>query len=90
MFRTIFALLVIGVSSTLAAQDSTKVKSEVALAITDLREFVAIPNDALNPDDIDNNLFWLKKQFDKRGFNSAILDTEGLPLFFCQHPNQRW
>ncbi|OQD41649.1 acetylornithine deacetylase [Croceivirga radicis] len=86
MFRTILALLVIGVSSTLAAQDSTKVKSEVALAITDLREFVAIPNDALIPDDIDNNLFWLKKQFDKRGFNSAILDTEGLPLFFANTP----
>lgn len=84
--RVLNFLLLILLYVPIAAQDSTKVKSEVALAITDLREFVALPNDALNPDDIDNNLFWLKKQFDKRGFNSAILDTEGLPLFFANTP----
>jgi len=66
--------------------DSTGIKSQVAQAIKDLREFVAIPNDALNPDDIDDNIFWLKKQFEKRGFNTTILDTENLPLFFAALP----
>jgi len=68
------------------AQDSTAIKSQVAQAIQDLREFVAIPNDALNAGDIDDNIFWLKKQFEKRGFNTAELETENLPLFFAAMP----
>jgi acetylornithine deacetylase/succinyl-diaminopimelate desuccinylase-like protein len=68
------------------SQDSVLIKSKVANAITELRDFVAIPNDALNADDIDSNLFWLRKKFTERGFNSSILDTEGLPLFFAALP----
>ena len=68
------------------AQDSILVKSKVANAITELRDFVAIPNDALNADDIDTNLYWLRKKFTERGFNSSILETEGLPLFFAALP----
>lgn len=66
--------------------DSTALKSQVAEAIRDLRDFIAIPNDALNPSDIDDNIFWLKKQFEKRGFNTAVLDTDNLPLFFAALP----
>lgn len=68
------------------SQDSTLIKSKVANAIVELRDFVAIPNDALNPDDIDSNLFWLRQKFTDRGFNSTILETEGLPLFFAALP----
>ena len=68
------------------AQDSTDIKSQVASAIKDLREFVAIPSDALNRDDILDNLFWLKKQFSARGFNTTELDTENHPLFFAALP----
>ncbi|MGB3142973.1 MAG: M20/M25/M40 family metallo-hydrolase [Maribacter sp.] len=68
------------------AQDSIQLKSKVAGAIQELREFVALPNDALNPDDIDTNLYWLRKKFTDRGFNTSILDTEGLPLFFAALP----
>ena len=66
--------------------DSVALKSQVAQSIKDLREFVGLPSDALNPDDIDNNIFWLKKQFEKRGFNTAELKTENLPLFFATMP----
>jgi len=68
------------------SQDSILIKSKVANAIGELRDFVAIPNDALNPDDIDSNLFWLRQKFTERGFNSSILETEGLPLFFAALP----
>lgn len=68
------------------AQDSIQLKSKVANSINELREFVAIPNDALNPDDIESNLIWLRNKFNKRGFNTTILDTEGLPLFFAALP----
>ena len=71
---------------TAHSQDSILIKSKVASAIGELREFVAIPNDALNADDIDSNLFWLRKKFTERGFNSTILETEGLPLFFAALP----
>lgn len=68
------------------SQDSILIKSKVANAIVELRDFVAIPNDALNADDIDTNLYWLRKKFTERGFNSTILETEGLPLFFANLP----
>ncbi|NKI33393.1 M20/M25/M40 family metallo-hydrolase [Croceivirga thetidis] len=66
--------------------DSVALKTQVSQSIKDLREFVEIPSDALNPDDIDDNIFWLKKQFEKRGFNTAELETENLPLFFATMP----
>ena len=68
------------------SQDAAAVKSQVAHAIQELREFIAIPNDALNPDDIDDNILWLKRKFGERGFNTAVLDTENLPLFFAATP----
>lgn len=68
------------------AQDSLLLKIQVANSINELRDFVAIPNDALNADDIDDNIFWLKKKFNARGFNTMELETENLPLFFAALP----
>ncbi|TAI46733.1 M20/M25/M40 family metallo-hydrolase [Flagellimonas allohymeniacidonis] len=68
------------------AQDSLTLKSQVAKSIEELQDFVAIPNDALNADDIDDNLIWLKRKFGERGFNTAELETENLPLFFAALP----
>ena len=53
-------------------------------AIEELREFLAIPNDALNPSDIDKNVDWLEEAFSKRGFETQVLANEGLPLFFAE------
>lgn len=83
---TLTLLILTIVFLNLNAQDSTAIKSKVAQAINDLREFVAIPNDALNPNDIEDNIFWLKKQFEQRGFNTVQLETENLPLFFAAMP----
>ncbi|GMN05675.1 M20/M25/M40 family metallo-hydrolase [Croceitalea sp. MTPC5] len=68
------------------SQDSTLLKSQVAKSITELRDFVAIPNDALNGDAIADNLIWLKKNFNARGFNTTELETENHPLFFAALP----
>lgn len=67
-------------------QDSIILKSQVRKTIDELKDFVAIPNDALNPDDIDDNIIWLRNKFSDRGFNTSILETEGLPLFFAALP----
>lgn len=68
------------------AQDSTQLKSQVMHSIDELREFVAIPNDALDHADINRNLTWLTEKFNVRGFNSSILPTEGESLFFAALP----
>lgn len=67
-------------------QDSTALKSKVRKTIDELKDFVAIPNDALNSDDIDDNILWLRNKFNARGFNTSILETKGLPLFFAALP----
>lgn len=87
MKRTLIAALLFVTQSIFAqAVDSITLKSQVIKAIKDLREFVALPNDALNAEDIDDNIFWLRKQFENRGFNTAVLETENLPVFFAARP----
>ncbi|MEO0526439.1 MAG: M20/M25/M40 family metallo-hydrolase [Bacteroidota bacterium] len=68
---------------SLFSQDSIRLKSQVAHTINEMREFIAIPNDALEHADINRNLTWLTKKFNDRGFNSSILPTEGESLFFA-------
>ncbi|MCB0372548.1 MAG: M20/M25/M40 family metallo-hydrolase [Muricauda sp.] len=84
--RKSISIVFLLLSISLFAQDDVAIKSQVADAISELREFIAIPNDALDPDDIDRNIMWLKRKFGERGFNTAELDTEGLPLFFAALP----
>ena len=67
------------------AQDS-EIKSQVRQTIDELREFIAIPNDALDHSDINRNLSWLTQKFNERGFNSSVLPTEGESLFFAALP----
>ena len=87
MKRRFFIVFFLVASSVLAQRiDSIALKSKVAEAITDLRDFVAIPNDALNSDAISDNLFWLKKKFSERGFNTTELETDNHPLFFATMP----
>ncbi|MDT0622882.1 M20/M25/M40 family metallo-hydrolase [Croceitalea vernalis] len=86
--KRIFGILFILLSFHSFSQinDSTAIKSQVAKAIKELGDFVAIPNDALNGDDIDDNIFWLKKKFNERGFNTTELETDNHPLFFAALP----
>ncbi|MFK7814425.1 MAG: M20/M25/M40 family metallo-hydrolase [Maribacter sp.] len=84
--KRICIFLLVSLTFSAFSQDSTAIKSQVAKSITELRDFVAIPNDALNGDDIDDNIFWLKKKFNERGFNTTELETENHPLFFAALP----
>src|SRR3954451_4986838 len=59
------------------------VAAEMAPAITELREFVSIPNDAVNPADIKRNLEWAAKAFVKRGFKTSLVANGELPLFIA-------
>ncbi|UWX54092.1 M20/M25/M40 family metallo-hydrolase [Maribacter litopenaei] len=86
MKKLLSLLLFFTVLFDVVGQDSTALKSKVRKTIDELKDFVAIPNDALNSDDIDNNILWLRNKFNARGFNTSILETEGLPLFFAALP----
>ncbi len=68
------------------AQDDVLVKSQVRHTIDELRDFVAIPNDALEHADINRNITWLQDKFNERGFNTSVLPTEGESLFFAALP----
>lgn len=84
--KSFLSILFVLCSLLTCAQDSLLLKAQVGNSINELRDFVAIPNDALNADDIDDNIFWLKKKFNARGFNTMELETENLPLFFAALP----
>jgi acetylornithine deacetylase/succinyl-diaminopimelate desuccinylase-like protein len=58
-------------------------------AIEELREFVALPNDANVKTDIQLNAEWLQKAFLKRRFNTKILPTENTPLVFAEKSNPK-
>ncbi|MAC05124.1 MAG: acetylornithine deacetylase [Balneola sp.] len=49
-----------------------------------LQEFLSIPNDANYPEQITENINWLSDKFNELEFNTAILETEALPLFFAE------
>lgn len=84
--KKLSCFFVLFLSLSAIAQDEAAVKSHVAHAIEELRDFVSIPNDALDADAIDDNILWLKRKFGERGFNTAVLETENLPLFFAATP----
>lgn len=69
-----------------AAQDETQLKSQVRHTIDELRDFVSIPNDALEHANINRNITWLTDKFNARGFNTSVLPTEGESLFFAALP----
>jgi len=84
--KRILFLLGIFFTTVTTAQDEAQLKSKVRHSIDELKEFVAIPNDALEHADINLNLTWLTKKFNARGFNSSVLPTDGESLFFAALP----
>ena len=84
--RKYLLLLFLSAQGLCLAQDDGQIKTHVKNTIEDLREFIAIPNDALEKADINRNITWLTKEFNQRGFNSSVLPTDELPLFFAARP----
>lgn len=85
MRKSLFFLLVL-ITYTLSSQEAQQLKSQILQSIDEIREFVAIPNNAIDHADINRNLTWLTKKFNERGFNSSILPTEGESIFFATLP----
>ncbi len=81
-------LLILVSCVSVLSQSSEKLnnlsQSKTASALQELKEFLSIPNDALNAEDIDKNLNWLDTAFKKRGFSTEILLTTRTPLFLAE------
>ena len=60
------------------------VSQQMPKAINEHRAFVAIPCDANYPEDMQTNVEWLIPAFAKRGFNTQILKTSTVPIFFAE------
>ena len=85
--KKLFLLTLIFCNTLVFSQDLEKNSNKKLIyAIKELNDFVSIPNDALNYDDIVKNTVWLEQKFKERGFNTSILKTEGKPLFFAELP----
>lgn len=48
------------------------------------REYLALPNDASFPDDIEQVAVWLEQQFEQRGFELTRIETPGNPLLLAE------
>jgi acetylornithine deacetylase/succinyl-diaminopimelate desuccinylase-like protein len=60
------------------------VDSNVDGAISLYREFLALPNDALHPDDIDALVSWMERAFGERRFRTQRIPTNGSAALFAE------
>ncbi|MVM33154.1 M20/M25/M40 family metallo-hydrolase [Spirosoma sp. HMF4905] len=60
------------------------VEKQLWPAIDELSDYVSLPNDAVNADDILKNISWTEKAFSKRGFQTTVLKTTHLPLVLAE------
>jgi acetylornithine deacetylase/succinyl-diaminopimelate desuccinylase-like protein len=75
----------------LPALSLAQIPAEVKLAQGTFREyleFLALPNDAINPPDIQRNTDWLEQAFQKRGFTTRQLENKGKPMLFAEWPKK--
>lgn len=58
-------------------------------SLPQLKELLAIPNDAVYPDDIELNVKWCETHFKKRGFTTKRLNTKTVPLLLAERPSSK-
>jgi len=83
--KRVFFLIFLVYSTVLFSQN---VDHKLKPAIEEIKDFIAIPNDALVYDDILKNIKWLEEKFTDRGFIIKVLETEDKPLFFAELPRK--
>ena len=50
----------------------------------EFKDLLSLPNDAHFPEDIEQNVRWCEAKFTERGFTTARLDTETVPLLLAE------
>ena len=63
-------------------RDTVFAHREEAIAL--FREFLALPNDAVNAEDVEALVTWMEHAFDACGFETRRIQTDGSPALFLQ------
>ena len=59
-------------------------RSKAQSAFKEYREFLSLPNDANNEDELIPNMIWCEEAFQRRGFTTERLKTKRLPLILAE------
>ena len=81
LFGIIFLCTNVYAQTNIVSTVSVHQKSE---SVELLKELLSIPNNANYPDQIEQNIDWLAKQFEELNFETFVLETDALPLFFAE------
>ena len=57
--------------------------------ITELREYLSLPNNGLYADHVEPNMVWTEKAFENRGFSTQRIETAGMPLLLADYKTRR-
>ncbi len=54
-----------------------------------LKELLSIPNDAIYPEEMEGNIVWCDKEFQKRSFEITRIETETVPLLLAERTSKK-
>jgi len=83
-FLCIFCTLMLSVASGQPIDTDHITYSNALASLPGLKSFLAIPNDAHYPDDIEMNVQWCNQKFTQYGFITKRLETETVPLILAE------
>jgi len=83
-------IILFTISTSINAQMVNKAKinawvqPHLQQSFADLKDFLSIPNDSRDKEQMQNNLNWLEQAFKKRSFNTKVLKSKGNPCLFAE------
>ena len=83
--RHLLLLLIFFLCTCARAQDITLYDRTLA-SLPVYTDFLSIPNDALIDGQLEPNLQWLEREFDRRGFETQRLPNAGIDLLLMSYP----
>ena len=69
--------------------DDAAIAAAAVASFPEYLEFLALPNDSIQPADVQKNAVWLEAAFGRRGFATRSLENKGRPLVFAEHGASR-
>jgi acetylornithine deacetylase/succinyl-diaminopimelate desuccinylase-like protein len=85
------SLILLAIPALALAQEPISQQAAQKLAQATFGEYLellALPNDAVNPADIQKNVDYLERAFKKRGFATKQLENKGKPMLFAEWPKK--
>jgi acetylornithine deacetylase/succinyl-diaminopimelate desuccinylase-like protein len=85
------SLILLAIPALALAQEPISQQAAQKLAqasFVEYLELLALPNDAVNPPDIQKNVDFLERAFKKRGFATKQLENKGKPMLFAEWPKK--